>query len=101
MRQDVDDEVLRAAGVHEAEADRQEEVRRVVVEAQRRQRRLPLLEANLRDVHLGDEELHPHLHVRPEQRLGARGDLVVLLVQPRVEAPRVLRAQDEDVVLTD
>ncbi len=94
-------EILGAGGVEQPQAHREGERLAVVVEAQRRERGHPVLEADLLAVDLGDEELHPALHVGAEHGLGALGDLVVVLVQPGVEAGRVLRGEHHHVVLAD
>src|SRR3569623_3000508 len=47
------------------------------------------------------ENGHAALDVRAQQRLGAGGDVVVLVVQPGIEAGRVLRGQDHALVLAD
>ncbi len=93
--------ILAALGVDHAQADRQVELLRVVVEAQRRQDRPAVLELDLGDVDLGDEEAAALGHIRPQHRLGALGDVVALAVQPLLEVGRVAGAEDDDVVLAD
>ena len=52
-------------------------------------------------IDLRDEELRAALDVRPEQGLGAVGDLVLVVAQPGLEPRRVRRRQDQDLVLAD
>src|SRR3954454_7210065 len=59
------------------------------------------VERDLRGVDLRDEELRALRDVRPEERLRAFGDVVLLAPKPRIEPGGVLRAEDDDLVFAD
>ena len=93
--------ILAARRVDQPQSDGQLEVGGVVVEPQRREHRLAVLEGDLVGVDLGDEELRAVLDVGIEVGRGATGDIVVVVVQPGLQ-PRGLRgAEHHDIVLAN